>query len=224
MVNKKAVKIVSAVVAASVSVGSVTTHNCGSSKEIDLQSPSLIGPNAVTFDDFCSPAYEEAENTAYVPMSLKNAKFNIDDYTIVAVKSYSDIAAEFGTDPLDPITYDGSMYWINGDAVLVAPKAENAEGEEDSEDSEETEDDEDRNQDDVISLKLNDTVTRIAYIKDWSLVRLPDGREGYIMNSHLSAEEIVEEPETSDEPEEVSYDDDDDDDEGTSTSYTEPDP
>ena len=117
------------------------------------------------------------------------------------------------------------MYWINGDAVLVAPKAENAEGEEDSEDSEETEDDEDQNQDDVISLKLNDTVTRIAYIKDWSLVRLPDGREGYIMNSHLSAEEIVEEPETPDELEDVSYDDDDDDDdEGTSISYTEPDP
>ncbi|MBQ5768129.1 MAG: hypothetical protein IIV94_04495, partial [Clostridiales bacterium] len=217
MVNKKAVKIVSAVVAASVSVGSVTTHNCGSSKEIDLQSPSLIGPNAVTFDDFCSPAYEEAENTGYVPMSLKNAKFNIDDYTIVAVKSYSDIAAEFGTDPLDPITYDGSMYWINGDAVLVAPKSENAEGEEDSEDSE---DDEEQNQDDVISLKLNDTVTRIAYIKDWSLVMLPDGREGYIMNSHLSAEEIVEEPETTDEPEDVTYDDDDDD----GSSYTEPDP
>ena len=43
------------------------------------------------------------------------------------------------------------------------------------------------------------------------------------MNSHLSAEEIVEEPETTDEPEDVSYDDDDDD-EGTSTSYTEPDP
>jgi SH3-like domain-containing protein len=109
------------------------------------------------------------------------------------------------------------MYWINGEAVLVAPKSENAEGEEDIEDSE---DDEEQNQDDVISLKLNDTVTRIAYIKDWSLVRLPDGREGYIMNSHLSAEEIVEEPETTDEPEDVSYDDDDDDD----SSYTEPDP
>ena len=224
MVNKKAVNIVSAVVAASVAVGSVTTHNCGSSKEIDLQSPSLIGPNAVTFDDFCSPAYEEAENTGYIPMSLKNAKFNIDDYTIVAVKSYSDIAAEFGTDPLDPITYDGALYWINGDAVLVAPKIKDAvDGEEDSDDSEESEDDEDQNQDDVISLKLNDTVTRIAYIKDWSLVRLPDGREGYIMNSHLSSEEIVE-PETPDEPDEVNYDDDDDDDDGSSTSYNEPDP
>lgn len=224
VVNKKAVNIVSAVVAASVAVGSVTTHNCGSSKEIDLQSPSLIGPNAVTFDDFCSPAYEEAENTGYVPMSLKNAKFNIDDYTIVAVKSYKDIASEFGTDPLDPITYDGAIYWLNGDAVLVAPKVENAdaddEEDEDSDDSEDSEDEE-QNQDDVISLKLGDTVTRIAYTKDWSLVKLADGREGYIMNSHLSAEEVVPEPETPDEPADVS---DDDEDTGSTSSYSEPDP
>lgn len=227
VVNKKAVNIVSAVVAASVAVGSVTTHNCGSSKEIDLQSPSLIGPNAFAFDDFYSPAYEEAEDTGYVPMSLKNAKFNIDDYTIVAVKSYSDIASEFGTDPLDPITYDGALYWLNSDAVLVAPKVENAvEGDEDSDESEDEDEEENQNQDDVISLKLGDTVTRIAYTKDWSLVKLADGREGYIMSSHLSDEEVVPEPETPDEPDE-DYDDDDEGSSSTgssSSTYTEPDP
>lgn len=221
MVNKKAVNIVSAVVAASVAVGSVTTHNCGSSKEIDLQSPSLIGPNAVSFDDLDEPGYEEAEDTGFIAMSLKNAKFNIDDYTIQAVKSYSDIASEFGTDPLDPITYDGNKYWLNSDAVLVAPKAEKAvDDDEDSGEDEESEDEE-QNQDDVISLKLGDTVTRIAYTKDWSLVKLDDGREGYIMSSHLSDEEVLPEPEVTEDPEDDHYEEESS---SSSSSNTDPDP
>ena len=127
-----------------------------------------LAPAIVMFDIYRSTtSYYALEQTIMEPLgyvvfiiaafsALRLAKFNIDDYTIVAVKSYSDIAAEFGTDPLDPITYDGSMYWINGDAVLVAPKSENAEGEEDSEDSE---DHEEQNHDDVISLKLNIILT-----------------------------------------------------------------
>lgn len=225
-VKKVVVNVASAVVAAGVAVGSVTANNIGSSKEIDLQSPSLIGPNAVTFDDFCSPGYEEAEDTGYVPMSLKNAKFNIDDYTIVAVKTYSDIASEFGTDPLDPITYDGSTFWLNSDAVLVAPKAEQASDEEsdESEDSDEDSEEDNGNQDDVISLKLGDTVVRVAYTKEWSLVKLADGRQGYIMSSHLSADEII--PEAEQETEEDDYEEEDTSSSSSSSdtsSYSEPD-
>lgn len=218
-----AVKITSAAVAAGVAVGAVNANNLGSSKEVDLQSPSLIGPNAVTFDDFCSPAYEEAEDTGFVPMSLKNAKFNIDDYTIVAVKTYSDIASEFGTDPLDPITYDGATYWLNGDFVLVAPKVEKSNEETENEEDEDNEDEvESGNQDDVISLKLGDTVVRVAYTKEWSLVKLADGREGYIMSSHLSAEEISPESETEDTEDDDYYEEDNS--SSSSSSYTDPDP
>ena len=166
-------------VAAGIAVGCVSAYNCGSVKEIDLQSPSLLGNEAVPFEDLFYGKDLQAEEVAYIPMSMGN--FDINDYTIIAVASYSDIASEFGTDPSDPITYDGGLYWILSDAVLVSAKNEKAEDEENSDDE---------NEDSVTELKLGDSVTRISYTREWSLIKLADGKQGYVMNSHLSPTKV----------------------------------
>ena len=83
MVSKRVINIVSACVAGSIAVGAITVHECGSSTDISLQSPSLIGPNAVPFCELESAGYEEASETAYVPISLGNASVDIDDYTFI---------------------------------------------------------------------------------------------------------------------------------------------
>ena len=176
--NYRAVNIISAVLAAGIAVGSVTAHNCGSVKEVALQSPSLLGSEAVSFEELFYGQDLQAEDIGYIPVSMGN--FDINDYTIVAVASYSDIASEYGTDPSDPIVYDGSTYWIIGNTVLVSQKTDSdAEGQ--------GEEGNDRSRND---LKTGDAVTRISHIGEWSLVKLENGQQGYIMNSHLSDTEV----------------------------------
>lgn len=162
------INIASAVVAAGIAVGCVSAYNCGSAEEIDLQSPSLLGPDAVPFEDLFYGQDLQAEETAYIPMRMGN--FDINDYTIQAVSTYTDIASEFGTDPSDPISYDGGEYWLLSDVFIIPAKAENGD---DSDDS-------------ITSLKLGDSVTRISYIRDWSLIKLANGQQGYVLNSKLS--------------------------------------
>lgn len=220
MLQNRLLNIVSAVVAAGIAVGCVSAYNCGSVKEIDLQSPSLLGPDAVPFEDLFYGQDLQAEETAYIPVSMGN--FDINDYTIIAVASYSDIASEFGTDPSDPITYDGGIYWILTDAVLVSAKTDKAEDEEDDD----SDDDDNENEDTVTELKLGDTVTRISYTREWSLIKLADGKQGYVMSSHLSPTKVDPEAEATPIPTEdtsssdsdsehdtpsYTYDDDDDD-------------
>ena len=168
ILRNRLINIASAVVAAGIAVGCVSAYNCGSAKEIDLQSPSLLGPDAVAFEDLFYGQDLQAEETAYVSMSMGN--FDINDYTIQAVSTYSDIAAEFGTDPSDPISYDGGVYWLLSDVFLIPAKAENDDSDEDL----------------VTSLKLGDSVTRISYIRDWSLIKLANGQQGYVLNTKLS--------------------------------------
>ena len=81
----KAVNIVSAVVAASVAVGGINAHNCGSADEVALQSPSILGPDAHPFDIY-GPAME-SEEVGIVPMSFGNADFDINKFTYVDRKS-----------------------------------------------------------------------------------------------------------------------------------------
>ena len=81
--NLKAVNIVSAVVAAGIAVGSVSAHCSGSADEVALQSPSMLGPDAVPFDQLYSDAldYEEA---GVISTSYGNADFDLSKYTYVA--------------------------------------------------------------------------------------------------------------------------------------------
>lgn len=232
--RNRLINIASAVVAAGIAIGCVSAYECGSSEEIDLQSPSLLGPDAVPFEELFYGRDLQAEETAYVPVSLGN--FDINDYTIIAVSSYSDIASEFGTDPSDPITYDGNTYWIVSDAVLVSAKDAKAEGEGDDEADED--DGEDENEDEVTELKIGDAVTRISHTREWSLIKLADGKQGYVLSTHLSATKVDPEDESTPTPtpvetsssdsetdtssstsyDDYDYDDDDDDDGG----YSEP--
>ena len=211
LLRNRLINIVSAVVAAGIAVGCVSAYNCGSVEEIDLQSPSLLGPDAVSFEDLFYGQDLQEEEIAYMPVSMGN--FDINDYTIIAVSSYSDIASEFGTDPSDPITYDGGLYWILSDAVLVS-KNEKADGEED--DSEESDDEE--FEDTVTELKIGDQVTRISYTREWSLIKLSDGKQGYIMSNHLSSTLV--EPEKDEEPETTSDEPDTSDDDNDTPSIT----
>ncbi|MBR2550543.1 MAG: C40 family peptidase [Clostridiales bacterium] len=213
--NYRLINIVSGVVAAGIAVGCVTAYTCGSAKEIDLQSPALLGDEAVSFEELFYGQDLQAEETAYIPMSMGN--FDINDYTIIAVSSYSDIASEFGTDPSDPITYDGNTYWVVSDAVLVSAKTEknaDEEGDEDADadtDADTDEDnDNDENEDVITELKIGDAVTRISYTREWSFIKLANGQQGYVLSTHLSSTKV--------EPEKDEDTDDDDDDEDTSSS------
>ena len=110
--NYRLINIVSGVVAAGIAVGCVTAYTCGSAKEIDLQSPALLGDEAVSFEDLFYGQDLQAEETAYIPMSMGN--FDINDYTIIAVSSYSDIASELGKMMFAPITMLGCMATATG--------------------------------------------------------------------------------------------------------------
>ena len=155
--------------AAGIAVGSLSMHKCGSEKKIELQSPSLLGPDAVQFEGLYGAALD-IDDTGMVPMSYNNANFNIDKFTIVADTSYTDIAAEYGKNPGDPVTYDGGTYWIVRDTVLIAAKDENS-----------NQDGEDGSEDEVIYLSLADSVTRISYTSEWSLIKLADGKAAKII-------------------------------------------
>ena len=173
--DKRSVNIISGCLAAAVTIGAITVHNCGSVNDISLQSPSLIGPNAIPFSELESAAYEEATETGYVPISLGNASVDIDDYTFVAMTSYTDIASEFGSNPADPVTYDGKTYWLKNDTILVDAKVE----------SSETDKSVEIDEDEVTNLKIGDTVVRIAYTKQWSQVKLADGKQGYVRSCKI---------------------------------------
>ena len=227
--NYRVFNIISGAVAAMIVVGSVCAYNCGSVEEIDLQSPSLLGPEAVSFEELFYGKDLQAEETASIPVSMGN--FDIKDYTIIAVSSYSDIASEFGTDPSDPITYDGNTYWIQSDAILISAKTKK---------SDDDQDDDDDNKDIISQLKIGDSVTRISYTREWSMVKLASGQQGYVLSSHLSADKV--EPEVTPEPTEAPtivsddtssnnnddyvevYNNDNDDDGGYEEPYVEPEP
>ena len=172
--NVRVFKIASAVVAAGIAVGSIGTYECGSKSDVSLQSPSLIGPNAVPFDIFYSPALD-IEETGIVPLSQGNVVVDINDYTFIANTSYSDVVQGYGMDPEDPVIYDGGTYWISGPTVCVAAN-ENGQDQADA------------------GLVAGDTVIRISYTREWSLVKLDDGTQGYVRNSFLSADEVELEP------------------------------
>ena len=197
--NYRLINIVSGVVAAGIAVSCVTAYTCGSAKEIDLQSPALLGDEAVSFEELFYGQDLQAEETAYIPMSMGN--FDIKDYTIIAVSSYSDIASEFGTDPSDPITYDGNTYWVLSDAVLVSAKTEKADGEDADEDADDDEDN-DENEDVITELKIGDAVTRISYTREWSFIKLANGQQGYVLSTHLSSEKVEPEKDEDDEEDE----------------------
>lgn len=208
--NIRVFKILSACLAAGIAVGSLSMHKCGSEKKIELQSPSLLGPDAVQFEGIYGAALD-IDDTGMVPMSYNNANFNIDRFTIVADTSYTDIASEYGKNPGDPVTYDGGTYWIVRDTVFISAKSDNAEQDEESD-----------SEDEVIYLSLSDTVTRISYTSEWSLVKLADGRQGYLKSSYLSDEEVTPVPTATPEPEPEpeTHDDYVEPDTGSSTSYT----
>ncbi len=197
----KLINIASAVVAAGISVGSVSAYTCGSANEIDLQSPSLLGSDAVDFEDLFYGEDLQAEETAYMPVSMGN--FDINDYTIQAVSTYTDIASEYGSDPSDPVTYDGAEYWLLNDLFLIPAKSENGDSDQEDEDT-------------ISSLKLGDEVTRISYIRDWSLIKLSNGQQGYVLSSKLSPTFI--DPETYVAPTPAPVEDDDSDEDSSSSS------
>ena len=212
----RVLKIVSACLAAGIAVGSISMHKCGSEKKIALQSPSLLGPDAEPFTGFESDALD-IDDVGIVPMSYGNANFDIDKFTIVADTSYTDIASEYGKNPGDPVTYDGGIYWINRNTVLITAK----DAETDTEQDDEVE------VDDVIYLNLADKVTRVSYTSEWSLIKLENGTQGYLRSSYLSNEEVTPVPTDSPDPDPVDDDDDyddDDDDGGSATSSYTPDP
>ncbi len=165
--------IISAACAAMIAIGSISIYECGSNDEIGLQSPSLIGPNAVSFDD--GYADQEVQETGVVPLSLGNPSVNINDYTFVAETSFKDVKVDFGNDPNDPVSYDGAKNWLKTDTVLVNVTSENGDKAEDKE----------------VKLKIGDSVIRISYNKEWSLVKLADGTQGYLKNEQLSDKEIT---------------------------------
>lgn len=214
----KAVNIVSAVVAAGIAVGAVSAHNCGSADEVSLQSPSILGPDAAPFD--VDGAAMESEEIGIIPMTFGNAHFDINKYTYVADTEYSDIMSEYGKNPTDPITYDGVDNWLKNNTVLLVIK----DGISDDEDENEGDSDE------VKDLLATDKVFVISHTKEWSLVKLEDGTQGYVRNQFLSAKEVTEET--------LAEENDDDEDnessssdEGSSSSsssssssYSEPDP
>ena len=173
--NYRLFNILSAACAAMIAVGSLTIYECGSNDEIGLQSPSLIGPNAVFNDGY---ADKEIEETGVVPLSLGNPSVDINDYTFVAETSFKDVKVDFGNDPNDPVSYDGAKYWLKTNTVLVNVTSENGEKTEDKE----------------VNLKIGDSVIRISYNKEYSLVKLADGTQGYLKNEQLSDKVITSVP------------------------------
>ena len=111
-------KVLSGVLSAVIAVGAISMPDCGSKNEVSLQSPSLMGPDAVPFTELYSPAMD-VDETEYVEIRLGNSSVNIDDYTIVAMSSYSDIASQFTKTSGNSVSYDGGSYWINEDTSLV---------------------------------------------------------------------------------------------------------
>ena len=172
--NIRVFKVVSAFVAAGISVSAIGMQECGSTSEVSLQSPSLIGPNAVPFEELYSPALD-IEETGIVPLSRGNVTVDINDYTFIANTTFSDVVQGYGMDPEDPIIYDGGTYWISGATVCIASGDGGA------------------NQLDV-GLNTGDTIIRVSYTREWSLVKLEDGTQGYVRNSFLSADEVELEP------------------------------
>ncbi len=197
----RAIKLVSAVISAGIAVGSISAHECGSVKEVALQSPNLFagGSSFNIFEDDYEEENIEAIETAFMPVSYGNARLDINDYTFVAMTSYSDVASEFGNNPADPITYDGGTYWLNSDVIVIAANdnkdnyvEQKLETKPDGgEDEEEASDEESQEDSEIKNLLIGDTVVRISYTNVWSLVKLSNGTHGYVRNSTLSDTEIT---------------------------------
>jgi cell wall-associated NlpC family hydrolase len=182
--------IVSAVLAASFAVGSICIYECGSKDRIGLQSPSLLAPGSMDFYEKLMQEDNNVSETGVVPISLGNPNVSINDYTFVAVTSFSDVTVDYNNNPEDPVTYDGGTYWLKSNVSLVPVKTEDAASTEFTEVKADAKPDT-KTTDKEIKLKVGDTVVRISHNKDWSLVKLSDGTQGYIRNSDLSATVIT---------------------------------
>lgn len=176
--NKRVINFASAFLAASVAVGAVSAHDCGSENDISLQSPTLTGKSSCVLNS--EPVVDVPTETGTMPVSYGRPSINIDDYTVVLLTSYTDIAAEYGTNPADVVTYDGSDNWISSDTVLLAPKEETDEA--DASADEEA---------DIVTLATGDKVIRISYTDQWSLIKLEDGTQGYVKNDCLSSTAVT---------------------------------
>ena len=183
--NYRVFNIVSAVMAASFAIGSICIYECGSKDRIGLQSPSLLAPGSMDFYEKLMQEDNNISETGVVPISLGNPNVSINDYTFVAATSFSDVTVDYNNNPEDPVVYDGGTYWIKSNISLVPVKNDDAASTEFTEVKADAKQDT-KTTDKEIKLKTGDTVVRISHNKDWSLVKLADGTQGYIKNTDLS--------------------------------------
>ena len=187
--NYRVLNIVSAVMAASFAIGSICIYECGSKDRIGLQSPSLLAPGTQDFYERLLTEDEKVSETGVVSISLGNPNVSINDYTFKAVTSFADVTVDYNNDPADPVTYDGGTYWLKSNVSLVPLKVDDAAVTEFAEDKADSK--KDAAADKEKKLKIGDTVVRISHNKEWSLVKLSDGTQGYIKNTELSATVIT---------------------------------
>jgi len=187
VLNYRIVNIASAVLAAGIAVSSICIYECGSKDHIGLQSPSLLGPGVVDFYERELMDDTEISETGVVSVSLGNPNVSIKDYTFVGVTSFSDITVDYGNDPSDPITYDGGTYWLKSNITLVSPQKSG----EETQVAVKADTKKDAASEKEHKLKIGDKVTRVSYNKEWSLVKLADGTQGYVKNEVLSATVIT---------------------------------
>ncbi len=183
--NYRVFNIVSAVMAASFAIGSICIYECGSKDRIGLQSPSLLAPGSMDFYEKLMQEDNNISETGVVPISLGNPNVSINDYTFVAATSFSDVTVDYNNNPEDPVVYDGGTYWIKSNISLVPVKNDDAASTEFTEVKADAKQDT-KTTDKEVKLKTGDTVVRISHNKDWSLVKLADGTQGYIKNTDLS--------------------------------------
>ncbi|MCR4731574.1 MAG: C40 family peptidase [Saccharofermentans sp.] len=183
--NYRVFNLVSAVMAASFAIGSICIYECGSKDRIGLQSPSLLAPGSMDFYEKLMQEDNNISETGVVPISLGNPNVSINDYTFVAATSFSDVTVDYNNNPEDPVVYDGGTYWIKSNISLVPVKNDDAASTEFTEVKADAKQDT-KTTDKEIKLKTGDTVVRISHNKDWSLVKLADGTQGYIKNTDLS--------------------------------------
>ena len=191
MQNNRVVNIVSAALAATFAIGSICIYECGSKDRIGLQSPSLLAPGSVDFYERQLMDDAEISETGVVTISLGNPNVSINDYTFKAVTSFSDVTVDYNNDPEDPVTYDGGTYWLKNNVSLVPVKNTAAAVDDTIEVKADAKKDTKTAEDKEIKLKIGDSLVRISHNKDWSLVRLADGTQGYVKNSDLSATVIT---------------------------------
>ena len=187
--NYRVLNIVSAVMAASFAICSICIYECGSKDRIGLQSPSLLAPGTQDFYERLLTEDEKVSETGVVSISLGNPNVSINDYTFKAVTSFADVTVDYNNDPADPVTYDGGTYWLKSNVSLVPLKVDDAAVTEFTEDKADSK--KDAAADKEKKLKIGDTVVRISHNKEWSLVKLSDGTQGYIKNTELSATVIT---------------------------------